>query len=315
MNRISSKYFYAFSLTVAALSVTACSTGIEGTRSIKMSKEDRRNAMPTAEDLTASEIVSQPFSQWRQGKRFFVTDDKASLIYDASHSSGDVRAMAGRIITFSGVRFRADAGGRLTGIVEFADSAGTYTYNSGKDETALAQLTGQEMPMLIDLDLVASADSVLSGKMVWTLSPLWYDSDLNNIEGRKFVPVTIRGVAPGNMLFPLVVRFVDDSGVQYSMYMNVAAANGTGAESRTYPSLFSETDPKASYPSVSDENWKLICAGRVALGMTKLECRLALGNPSDVISGHDWDSLLDAWSYKNGTYLQFQDGLLVNFRQ
>ena len=50
------------------------------------------------------------------------------------------------------------------------------------------------------------------------------------------------------------------------------------------------------------------------LGMTKEECKLSLGNPTDVNSGHDWNSTIDFWQYPNGSYLRFQDGLLVSFR-
>ena len=74
------------------------------------------------------------------------------------------------------------------------------------------------------------------------------------------------------------------------------------------------TDPKLDYPSVSQETWENICNGRVALGMTKDECRLALGNPSEVDAGHNWSSVIDVWGYRDGTFLQFQDGLLINFR-
>ena len=48
--------------------------------------------------------------------------------------------------------------------------------------------------------------------------------------------------------------------------------------------------------------------------MTKEECKLSLGNPTDVNSGHDWNSTIDFWQYPNGSYLRFQDGLLVSFR-
>ena len=87
-----------------------------------------------------------------------------------------------------------------------------------------------------------------------------------------------------------------------------------GVESRTFPSLVSIYDPKLKYPQITAETWKLIQEGKVALGMTKEECKLSLGNPSEADSGHDWNNTIDVWSYPDGTCLHFQDGLLVNFR-
>ena len=51
---------------------------------------------------------------------------------------------------------------------------------------------------------------------------------------------------------------------------------------------------------MDDAVWEMICAGKVREGMTKEECRLSLGNPDDVDSGHDWNSTLDIWRYENG---------------
>ena len=49
--------------------------------------------------------------------------------------------------------------------------------------------------------------------------------------------------------------------------------------------------------------------------MTKDECRLSLGNPDELQSGHNTSQTLDIWQYSDGTYLFFSDGILTNFRQ
>ena len=91
-------------------------------------------------------------------------------------------------------------------------------------------------------------------------------------------------------------------------------AGGAGNESRTFQNLFSLADPKIKFPGIQDEVWSLIQLGKVRPGMTKEECKLSLGNPSDVNSGHDWNSTIDLWQYTNGTFLRFQDGVLLDFR-
>lgn len=96
------------------------------------------------------------------------------------------------------------------------------------------------------------------------------------------------------------------------LLMNLPEASGSGVESRSFRNLFTLSDPKEKYPSILPEIWDAICDGHVRNGMTKDECRLAIGNPADSQSGHDWNSTIDIWSYPDGTFLRFQDGILVD---
>lgn len=299
------------------VAVSACNTGIESTKTIKMTKEDRRLAADSPEEILAAGLRSQPLADWRKGKRFLVADNKASLVYERIPSDGKgafADSLAGNIIAFEGVERRVTPGGSPVTVIRMRCGDGILSYDTGRGMDADSLLTGLDMPLLIDLDMVSLADSLLSGLEVWTNSRLWYDMHGDVIAGEKFRKVKITEVVPGNALFPLKVVFVGSAGRQASMFMNVAARRGQGNESRSFASLFMLDDPKLKYPSVSPEFWDLICRGKVTNGMTKDECRLSLGNPADVISGHDWDSLLDAWSYSDGSYLQFQDGLLVKYR-
>lgn len=297
---------------------SSCSTGIEGTKMIKMSRGDRKAVAPSAEDLLADSIYSQSLSAWRHGKQFLVTNDKAAMIFEIPYAVPDTaaRSIAGMTIAFDKLESRQTPGGVNTTIIKFKGNSGDLIFDTSKsDPSAVSAVTGLDIPMLIDLDMVHLADSLISGRKLWTRTQLWYGEDGTNFVGRKFVPVTIDSVSPGNMLFPLSVNFTDDRDVHGKMYMNVKSATGLGAESRTFTSLFSLSDPRLKYPSITDDVWDLICDGAVRAGMTKDECRLSLGNPDEVDAGHDWNSLIDIWNYKDGTFLQFQDGILVRFRR
>jgi hypothetical protein len=304
---------------LVTLGFAACNTGIEGTKAIKMSRSELRETMPGEEERLAAQLTSDPLRMWSVGKEFVVADNKVAVILELPAgvpADPEAAALAGKVLRYSGITARPTPGGERVAVVEFQGDKGTYRFNtSRRPEVARASFTGLDLPMLIDLDFVARADSLLRGRIMWTRSRLWYDAEGNYFDGRKYVPVTITSVEPGTMLFPLSVRFIDGDGRSASMLMNVSGSSGLGAESRTLPSLFSMVDPKLRYPSITAENWQLICDGKVALGMTKDECKLALGNPSDVDAGHNWSSVIDVWSYKDGTFLQFQDGLLVNFRR
>ena len=274
---------------------------------------------PGQEEIFISGLQSTALADWEIGKPFLISDNKASMIFEMlrpSISEGDSLSLAGAVIRYSGTISRRTPGGDEVMIIEFQDSTTKFRYNTlRRPSESMERISGLNIPMLIDLDLVAKADSMLKGKKLWTQTRLWYNRDKNIIDGRKFAPITVERVVPGNMLFPLSVEFTDSAGRFASMLMNVAQQGGNGTESRTFSSLFSLSDPKLKYPSITDEHWALICDGRVDYGMTKDECRLALGNPSDIDTGHNWDYLVDIWGYKDGTYLQFRDGLLVGFRK
>ncbi len=295
----------------------ACSTGIEGTKTIKMSREDKRLSRKTDEELLGARITSQPISKWRVGKRFLVADNKAALAYDIRSLKSDgmaVDSVAGAVLTLRGISSTTTPGGGNVSVIELSNDSLAMLYNVGRRVVEDTLFSASDMPMLIDLDMVQLADSLLRSSKVWTNSRLWYDVNGSKVNGEKFRPVTILSVVPGNVYFPLKVVFRTAGGVVSSMYMNPVSRRPSGNESRTFSALFLLEDPRVKYSSVSEEFWNLICKGKVANGMTKMECRLALGGPSDVVSGHDWDSLLDVWKYPDGSYLQFQDGLLVNFR-
>lgn len=61
--------------------------------------------------------------------------------------------------------------------------------------------------------------------------------------------------------------------------------------------------------------WTNIINNRVSPGMTLDECRLALGSPAKVSRRPDHSVLREIWSYENGIYLMFVDGILSSYRR
>lgn len=317
--KISIKFVrYSVSLVVSVMFTISCSTGIESTKAITMSRSERREAMPGAEERLSAQITSEQLGEWRAGKKFLVTDNKAAVLLERFPSAARIQvvdSVAGSVLRFDRISSRLTPGGDTVAVIEFKGEGYDYLYNTSRNlRDALHSLRGQDMPMMIDLDMVAAADTLLRGRKVWTRSRLWYDSVGNIVDGRKFDPVTITRVRPGIKVFPLAVEFTDEKRENAVMFMNVSSSDGIGAESRTFQSLFLLEDPRPLYSSVSPEIWENIKVGRVSSGMTKDECRLSLGNPSEVDAGHNWSSVIDIWRYRDGTYLQFQDGILVNYR-
>lgn len=280
-----------------------------------MSREDRKIAAPTSEEKFFSGITGTPLQDWESGKRFIASDDKALLIFEQQGLSPNnpSESIKGKILYFIGVESKVNAAGDLTVVLVFGDGDRFYAYDTGREfESAMTGISSSDIPMLIDEDMVAQAKDLLSGKQLWTRSSLWYDKNGNRIEGKKYVPVKITDVIPGSLVFPLNVLFTAEDGEEAYMFMNFGNSD---TESRAFHNLFSLTDIRKNYPSVQSDTWEFISAGKVKIGMTKEECRLALGMPSDVNSGHDYSQTLDIWNYEDGTVLWFEDGRLSRFRQ
>lgn len=294
----------------------ACSTGIEGTKEIKLSRGDKRELAVSPEMLLMNQISSDSLTLWTPGKKFLVVDSKASLIIEpvASVSVPLKSLTVGDTIEYRGSSVRASLGNSETVVLQFSRNGHSYSYNTNRSPIKAASITGLDIPMIIDLDLQKTAQRKLSGRKLWLLTNLCYDDLWQPSSTEKFVPVSVDSIFAGNPHFPLRLRIKYENGDCAYLYMNVKSASGIGAESRCFDNLFSLSDPRKSHPSITDEVWTLICKGKLAVGMTKEECRLSLGNPSEVDVGHDWNSTIDIWRYKDGSFLRFEDGRLVDFR-
>lgn len=296
--------------------LTSCFTGIESTKKINLSREDRQLTAPTPEEVFMQQLTSSPLKEWPQGKQFLVVDNKALLVLVPQRGISPVPpdSVEGTIMLFEGVDSKINAAGNLTVSLLFTDGKYIYAYDTFKEfDNAMENQKSDQIPMLIDLEMVEKAKQLLVGKNFWTRSPLWYDKEGNRIAGKKYVEVTIKDVRPGNMIFPLNLEITDHAtGETAYLYMNFG--NGD-TESRSLHNLLSFSDIRKNYSSISPEIWELITEGKVKEGMTKEEVRLSLGQPSDSNSGHDYSQTLDIWSYESGKVLWFEDGRLVKIRQ
>jgi len=295
--------------------LTSCFTGVEGTKTVELSRSDRKLLAPTPEDTFLSGVKPRSLKDWNAGKRFIVTDDKIKLLFDQSRTSRELDnvSLKDTVLYFvrSSWRSRPDATNESALILRTAGGKEIVYLSGNSSVSAADSLKSDGLAMLIDLDMIGSVDSKLKGRTLWTKSPIRYDSTGNRIHGKKYIPVKVVDVCPGTTVFPVKLKIKDDSGAEAYMLMNFG---NSATDSRSFANLFSLSDIRQRYPSIEDDVWKLICNGRVKIGMTKDQCRLSLGNPADVRSGHDYNRIIDIWVYGDGDYLQFADGLLIDFK-
>ncbi len=265
------------------------------------------------EQIFASAISGTPLSEWEPGKKFLAMSDRSMFVFDPSSLSGvPTDSVRGRVLQFAGYESRITPDLKEECVILFSDGSSIYRYNTGRPVAeALSEIVSSKMPLLADVDLAHAWSEKLDGRSLWTKSNLWYDEAGKRKDGLKYVEVKVIGVMPSDGDFPMKVKISRDGEVSY-MYMNYTSDI---ADSRNFAALFFLDDPHARYPRVSDDNWRLIQSGKVGIGMSKEECKLAIGNPDDINAGRTSSQTVDLWQYADGTYLFFTDGILTSFRQ
>lgn len=280
-----------------------------------MNKEDMRLMAKSAEQELAESLQGTSLSSWTKGKKFMAMSDRTVYIFEPSGLMTDqyTQPLTGKILTYEGLDSYINPDLKDECIILFSDGSNILRYRTKKPtEEALKEIDSSKLPLLSDLDLIASWKEKINGSIFWTKSNLWDDLSGNRKKGLKFAKVTVTDVIPTTGDFPMRVKISAPNGEEAYMQMNYTSDLH---DSRNFAALFYLSDPKSKYPQITKEKWTLIQEGKVGLGMTKDECKLAIGNPDEVRSGHNRDQIMDIWQYSNGTYLFFSDGLLNEFRQ
>ena len=307
------KQVFKLLLILPLLTLGACFTGVESTKKIALSKADKKILQPSDEELLMNTVTPEPLGEWVQGKSFFVVSDRvAMLLHTPDGGTVDADGLEGSVLSFESVAEAPAPDGTRKALVVLRQGNRRMVFDTGREYTeALQRFMSDRLPMMIDTDMLSSTDRLITGRTLWTRSPVWNDSTGQRYEGRKFVPVTVTAILPGSIAFPARVQFRDETGQEAYMFLNFGASSG---DSRSFADLFFLTDPKLRYPKISGHIWQLIQHSALENGMTKEEAKLSLGNPDEVMSGHDYSQTLDIWRYNDGSMLRFADGLLIDFR-
>lgn len=295
--------------------LASCSTGIESTKKIRMNKDDVKLMAKSKEQIFASSLQGTPLSSWEKGKKFLAMSDRALYIFEPNETiTGiNVENFSGKTLTFVGVDSHITPDLKDECVIVFSDGTNLFRYLTKKPTAeAMNDIDSSKLPLLSDIDLIERWKEKLTGSTLWTKSNLWYDCNGTRVPGLKFAKVTVTDILPTTGDFPMKVKITGPNGEEAFLNMNYTSDTH---DSRNFAAVFFMADPKGKYPHISDENWALIQRGKVGAGMTKEECKLSIGNPDDLQSGHSRSQTMDIWQYNDGTYLMFEDGLLTRFRQ
>ena len=303
----------AMMVTALSVSLTGCFfTGVENTARVSDKEVERViTEMEARQPSSSLSMWSDSLKGWRSGKRFYVTDNQARLLFDSSNPLDSVQ-LEGQVITFTGLSHSPSLVEQDAVDVLFNFNGHTLVYHTGKALDALG--AHYSIPLLVDLDMVGDVARQIVGHTVYVKTPIWYSlTDDQMMQGRQFLPVVIKRVEPGNKVMPLKVTF-DTADGRDSAFVWMTQP-GASMHGRDFDSMFAINNPRDNYPTIDDDTWALIQRSQVKVDMTKEECRLALGAPKRTSYVPDQAGMRDYWYYDGGAYLYFVDGRLKEFRK
>lgn len=293
---------------------SSCFTGIESTPRISAGDVRKRDAATlTPEQQFLTDIVPQRPAEWTPGKRFHVTDEKISIIF--APGSADISGLNGLDLRFE--RFEdipSVTGEGATRIIFSVDGRdGEYIYPVDITAKELAGRSRLEVPFTVERSIVDAVNAAMSGKRYFIITPKWFDAtDDKAVTGLRHIPVTINRVEAGSYIYPLRVYFIAD-GETTERWIPMTIGTDRSA-TRNFANVFNFENPRKRYPQITDETWRLIVNSRVTEGMTRDECRLALGVPDSYRTIPVTNAVVEQWSYSDGMYLIFEDGILTRYR-
>ncbi len=310
-------FLSAILLFPLSLLVNSCFTGIESTPKITYKDVRKQQADTTPEQYFAKNFKSEPFSLWKPGRRFILTDRKG--VYSYASPPGKTSAVEnGDTLIYRGLREVVSITGGMVAEMMFTvagDMSDTLLYRPGGDAAELAVRGKVRLPFLVDLSMIDNAGKILVGRHLVTRTERWISSSSgNDVRGRKYLNVKVTGVEAADENYPFKVSFVSLENTEETgaLLMSVTVDDGVPAL-RGFENLFLLEDPRDDYPWITDANWELIRQGKVTEGMTAREVSLSLGTPRDIDRRHDQSMLYERWSYPGGIYMVFENGLLVRF--
>ncbi len=284
-----------------------CFTGVESTPKISYSDVKKENIVQSAEQAFLADVQPEAPKDWRPGKKFYVSDPKIGIMFLPS-ANASAEELAGKEISFHAMRPFVDITGVEITEIEFVSPQGNrLIYRDNTPWKDIESKSRLDVPFTIEMSIVDSVRNQIVGKTYYANTPLWYTPDGSMaVNGLRHVPVEVVDVRPGNDFYPLSVVFrPTDTDRQYSMFMTIG---DKPTSTRNFCTLFSFDNPRVKYAYISNDVWNLIMHSRVQKGMTREECRLALGAPTTIGQRPAQGGMVEYWQYSDGIFLLFGDG-------
>lgn len=294
--------------------VSGCFTGVESTPKITQKELKKQNVTDTPEKHVLGNLSTEAPVLWQPGRRFYVADNRAARAawrIEPAFEAGNLKGKFLQLVSTDTVPTLTDRTEiQLTMAVE-GDTT-QLSFRTGLTPQQWQEVKNFSLPHLIDMEIVDTVKKRLLGNTYYILTSRRTGANADDTLGTRYQPVTVIDVKPESEATPVRVYFRDNAAHTASVVMTLG---DSPTARRNFETIFSLSDPRSKYKNITDENWEKIIHGRIAIGMTPEECRLALGSPDSYTRIPTTAGMVERWTYTNGVYLVFEEGLLSAFRQ
>lgn len=179
----------------------------------------KKEAVPEKSEETIfmeTYFPERPCREWETGRKFiYLDDDLSPLIQPQTISLGD-SSYRGKIFIYEGL-VEASPWRKGTVNLEFACEGRKYYFKTGKSEEEIMNSSYTPLlPMLVSDEDISKARQLLVGKTLYTRPATWVDSIGNTSSNRRYCPVKIVDIQPGNSIYPIAFVFEDEMVVDIS---------------------------------------------------------------------------------------------------
>ena len=304
--------FFYLSLFGVAVLLVGCFTGVESVPKITPKELKKQNVSDTPEQHVLDSVKVVAPRDWAPGKEFYIADNRASRVAWRIEPPELADSLAGKTVTLVAIEEVPTLTDKKEIQLNFIQpDSGILEYRTGMNRLEWQEAENYTLPHMIDLEIVDRVRKSLVGRTFYILPARRYGASGNDTVGVRYQPVEIKDVVPATEATPIRVIFADKDGNIASVLMTLGDET---TSRRNLETLFSITDPRLRYRQIDDEVWQLIVHSKIRAGMTPLECRLALGSPDSYTRIPTTAGMAERWTYNNGVYLLFEDGVLTRYR-
>ena len=319
------------SILITLLAMTVMSVGAQESKYLLNIPHSEDVKTLSKEDVFVDSIFPTiPMYKWDKTTKFMFPknvldesdiDISSSFKYDESFNSRD---LWGKIVTVDRIyekKVRCPRGRCLRTCIDFVCEGHIFTYEYIYSMEKLAD----ESTTFKTVDLVYLGDiDIVKDKMIGmclystnTCFGIPVEKDNNKDSFLQYAKYEV--VDAGTSMvstYPVRLFLRGENGDNFYVDMVLSKTNQPKISSNfsyiKYPYTFQENftfdNPRDKYPDISDETWKHIQRRIAKIGMTKKECRLALGIPKSKNTDINSNGVtFEQWVY-HSMYVYFKDG-------
>lgn len=190
-----------------------------------------------------------------------------------------------------------------------------YIYYGDKNKMRTTAIGGS-VEGLVYLPDIDKAKSLLQNRTLYSMTRVGYvDTDKGSrvIAINKYAPYRVKSIGIGNSDYPVKIVAVSNDNKEVAFYVSMSGVNKSSYSvfgNGDFCNVFAFSNPKLVHKNISSNDWNLIMASKLRIGMNKTMCRLSWGYPEKINTTTGAFGVHEQWIYGK-SYLYIENGKLT----